>query len=122
MYVFDGADRTKKFHVKHFGTIGRQIRTKSLETGPAVRPAKLPIAVRGACMVAAAMLEGLPPNSAAHVMRLSCGEAAARRIADIIVETFDPATTAAAAFEETPDTAGSKDAPWVVEAYFGKPA
>lgn len=37
-----------------------------------------------------------------HVMRLSCGEAEARRIAAIIVETFDPATTAAAAFEEAP--------------------
>ncbi|HEY8032414.1 MAG TPA: 50S ribosomal protein L11 methyltransferase [Methylocella sp.] len=67
------------------------------------------------------MLEGLPPNSATHVMRLSCGEAAARRIADIIVETFDPATTAAAAFEEAPDAVGSKDGPWVVEAYFGEP-
>ncbi len=72
-------------------------------------------------MVAAAMLEGLPPNRAAHVMRLSCGEAAARRIADLIVETFDPATTAAAAFEEAPDTSGSNNAPWIVEAYFGDP-
>jgi ribosomal protein L11 methyltransferase len=72
-------------------------------------------------MVAAAMLEGLPPNDAAHVMRLSCGEAAARRIAAIIVETFDPATTAAAAFEEAPDTSGSNNAPWIVEAYFGDP-
>ncbi len=72
-------------------------------------------------MVAAAMLEGLPPNCAAHVMRLSCDEAAARRIADIIVETFDPATTAAAAFEKTPDVIGSNNAPWIVEAYFGNP-
>lgn len=70
-------------------------------------------------MVAAAMLEGLPPNGAAHVMRLSCDEAVARRIADIIVETFDPATTAAAAFEEAADTNGSNKAPWIVEAYFG---
>jgi ribosomal protein L11 methyltransferase len=73
------------------------------------------------CMVAAAMLEGLPPNCAAHVMRLSCGEAAARGIAAIIVETFDPATTAAAAFEKTPDASGSNNAPWIVEAYFGSP-
>jgi ribosomal protein L11 methyltransferase len=73
------------------------------------------------CMVAVAMLEGLPPNRAAHVMRLSCGEAAARRIAAIIVETFDPATTAAAAFEEAEDTDGSNNAPWIVEAYFGDP-
>ncbi len=36
------------------------------------------------------MLEGLPPNSATHVMRLTCDEAMARMIADIIVETFDP--------------------------------
>ncbi|MGQ0443842.1 MAG: 50S ribosomal protein L11 methyltransferase [Beijerinckiaceae bacterium] len=67
------------------------------------------------------MLEGLPPNRAAHVMRLSCGEAAARGIADIIVETFDPATTAAAAFEEAPSTSGSNNSPWIVEAYFGAP-
>ncbi|MGH6841850.1 MAG: 50S ribosomal protein L11 methyltransferase [Methylocella sp.] len=65
------------------------------------------------------MLEGLPPNRAARVMRLSCGEAAARGIADIIVETFDPATTAAAAFEEAPGISGSNHGPWVVEAYFG---
>src|ERR1700732_2993320 len=71
-------------------------------------------------MVAAAMLEGLPPNGAAHVMRLSCGEAEARRVAAIIVETFDPATTAAAVFEEAPDTVDRK-APWIVEAYFGAP-
>jgi ribosomal protein L11 methyltransferase len=73
------------------------------------------------CMVAAAMLEGLPPNRTAHVMRLSCGEAEARRIAAIIVETFDPATTAAAAFENTPDASSSNNAPWIVEAYFGDP-
>jgi ribosomal protein L11 methyltransferase len=72
-------------------------------------------------MVAAAMLEGPPPNRAAHMMRLSCGEAAARRIAAIIVETFDPATTAAAAFKEAPDTSGSNNGPWIVEAYFGDP-
>ncbi|MGH6835437.1 MAG: 50S ribosomal protein L11 methyltransferase [Methylocella sp.] len=67
------------------------------------------------------MLEGLPPNGAAHVMRLSCDETAARRIAAIIVETFDPATTAAAAFEEAPDTSGSNQGPWIVEVYFGAP-
>ncbi|MGH6857146.1 MAG: 50S ribosomal protein L11 methyltransferase, partial [Methylocella sp.] len=67
------------------------------------------------------MLEGLPPNGAQHVMRLACDEAAARRIAGIIVETFDPATTVAAAFEEAPDTSGANDGPWIVEAYFGNP-
>ena len=70
-------------------------------------------------MVAAAMLEGLPPNGAVHVMRLSCDEAAARRIAAIVVETFDPATTAAAAFEEAPDPSDWNKGPWIVEAYFG---
>ena len=67
------------------------------------------------------MLEGLPPNSATHVMRLSCDEATARAVADIIVETFDPATTAAAAFEEAPDTSSWNKGPWAVEVYFGAP-
>ncbi|HXN87935.1 MAG TPA: 50S ribosomal protein L11 methyltransferase [Methylocella sp.] len=67
------------------------------------------------------MLEGLPPNGAAHVMRLSCDEATARGIADIIVETFDPATTAAAAFEEAPDPSDWNTGSWIVEAYFGAP-
>jgi ribosomal protein L11 methyltransferase len=67
------------------------------------------------------MLEGLPPNGAAHVMRLCCGEATARRIAAIIVETFDPATTAAAAFDEAPDPSDWNKGPWIVEAYFGAP-
>ncbi|HUB64848.1 MAG TPA: 50S ribosomal protein L11 methyltransferase [Methylocella sp.] len=67
------------------------------------------------------MLEGLPPNSATHVMRLSCDETTARAIADIIVETLDPATTAAAAFEEAPDISGWGKAPWAVEIYFGTP-
>ena len=69
----------------------------------------------------AVMLEGLPPNTATHVMRVSCDEAMARTIADIIVETFDPATTAAAAFEEVPDTSGWDKSPWAVEVYFGAP-
>src|ERR1700736_4382236 len=67
------------------------------------------------------MFEGLLPNSATHVMRLSCDEAMARRVADIIVETFDPATTAATAFEEAPDTSGWNKGPWAVEVYFGAP-
>ena len=65
------------------------------------------------------MLEGLPPNGAAHVMRLDCDEATARRVVDIVVESFDPAETAAAAFE-TPGTPPSwSGAPWVVELFFG---
>jgi ribosomal protein L11 methyltransferase len=66
------------------------------------------------------MLEGLPPNNAAHVMRLRCDEATARNIADIIVETFDPADTAAAAFEETANTKDWTEGPWIVEVYFGR--
>ena len=65
------------------------------------------------------MLEGLPPNGAAHVMRLRCDEATARRVADIVVETYDPAETAAAAFEEAVDTRSWVSGPWIVEVYFG---
>lgn len=72
-------------------------------------------------MLAALMLEGLPPNNATHVMRLSCDEATARAVADIIVETFDPATTAAAAFEEAPDPNSWTSEAWAVEVYFGSP-
>ncbi len=67
------------------------------------------------------MLEGLPPNNAAHVMRLRCGEADARRVVDVVTEFFDPAETAAAAFEETVSTRTWNDGePWLVEIYFGK--
>ena len=65
------------------------------------------------------MLEGLPPNNAAHMMRLTCDEARARAIADLVVESFDPAETAAAAFEtDAPLGAGKA---WTVEVYFGFP-
>ncbi|MBO0733870.1 MAG: 50S ribosomal protein L11 methyltransferase [Methylocapsa sp.] len=67
------------------------------------------------------MLEGLPPNDAIFLMRLSCEEAKARSIADIIVESFDPATTAASAFEEKPCAASQGTAAWIAEAYFGAP-
>ncbi len=60
------------------------------------------------------MLEGLPPNGASHMLRLVCDEQRARAVADIIVETFDPAETAASAFEE----AGG--AHWAVEVYFAE--
>ena len=57
--------------------------------------------------------------------RMSCASPATRRrharIADIIVETFDPATTAAAAFELAPDTSSWNKGPWAVEVYFGTP-
>ena len=45
------------------------------------------------------MLEGLPPNNAAFIMRLRCDEATAVAVADIIMESSDPAETAASAFE-----------------------
>lgn len=66
------------------------------------------------------MLEGLPPNNAAHVMRLTCDEETARRVADIIVETFDAAEAAAAAFEDEDGPRKDwKAVSWSVEAYFG---
>jgi len=61
------------------------------------------------------MLEGLPPNNASHVLRLVCDEQRARAIVDVIVETFDPAETAACAFEEVDGTS------WAVEVFFGEP-
>ncbi len=68
------------------------------------------------------MLEGLPPNNAAHVVRLECGEIEARRVADLVVETCDPADTAAAAFEDTlAPLTWVGGGPWVVEIYFGRP-
>ena len=64
------------------------------------------------------MLEGLPPNNAAHMMRLVCDEARARAIADLVVESFEPAETAASAFETDAPLAGGGKA-WMVEVYFG---
>ena len=65
------------------------------------------------------MLEGLPPNNAAYVMRLRCDEATAVAVADIIVETDDPAETAASAFEEEQTATRDWNAlPWLVEIYF----
>jgi ribosomal protein L11 methyltransferase len=64
------------------------------------------------------MLEGLPPNNAAHMMRLQIDETRARAIADLIVESFEPAETAASAFETDAPLAGGGKA-WMVEVYFG---
>ena len=64
------------------------------------------------------MLEGLPPNNAAHKLRLVCDEKRARAVADLIVESFEPAEAASTAFEtEEPWPGGGKA--WLVEAYFG---
>ena len=64
------------------------------------------------------MLEGLPPNNAAHVLRLVCDESGARTAADLIVEFFDPAETAAAAFEDENSPVHPK--PWLLEVFFGR--
>jgi ribosomal protein L11 methyltransferase len=65
------------------------------------------------------MLEGLPPNNAAHVMRLVSDERRARSVADLIVESFEPAEAASTAFETDDFLPGGGQA-WLVEAYFGQ--
>jgi ribosomal protein L11 methyltransferase len=64
------------------------------------------------------MLEGLPPNNAAHLLRLVCDEKRARAVADLIVESFEPAEAASTAFETDEPWPGGGKA-WLVEAYFG---
>src|ERR1700719_908196 len=66
----------------------------------------------------AAMLEGLPPNNAAHVMRLVNDERPSHSVADLIVESFEPAEAASTAFE-TDDLLPGGGKAWLVEAYFG---
>jgi ribosomal protein L11 methyltransferase len=65
-----------------------------------------------------AMLEGLPPNNAAHKLRLVSDQRRARAVADLIVESFEPAGAAASAFETDDPWPGGGRA-WLVEAYFG---
>jgi ribosomal protein L11 methyltransferase len=64
------------------------------------------------------MLEGLPPNNAAHLLRLVCDERSARAVADLIVESFEPAEAASTAFE-TDEAWPRGGKAWLVEAYFG---
>jgi ribosomal protein L11 methyltransferase len=64
------------------------------------------------------MLEGLPPNNAAHMMRLISDERRARAVADLIFESFEPAEAASTAFE-TDDPWPSGGRAWLMEAYFG---
>ena len=64
------------------------------------------------------MLEGLPPNNASHMMRVTLNEARARAVADLIVESFEPAEAASTAFETETQWPGGGKA-WVVEVYFG---
>lgn len=64
------------------------------------------------------MLEGMPPNNAAHVMRLRCDEAKARAIADLVIEMFDPAEAAAAAFEDQGSAPSwATNLPWTIEIF-----
>jgi ribosomal protein L11 methyltransferase len=64
------------------------------------------------------MLEGLPPNNAAHRLTLVSDERRARAVADLIVESFEPAQAASTVFEtETPWPGGGKA--WAVEVFFG---
>jgi ribosomal protein L11 methyltransferase len=63
------------------------------------------------------MLEGLPPNNAAHRLTLVANEKRARSVADLLVESFEPAEVAASAFE-TEDKHASGGKAWLVEAYF----
>src|SRR6516225_4141708 len=63
------------------------------------------------------MLEGLPPNNAAHLMRLVSDERRARAVADLIFESFEPAEAASTVFEtDDPWPHGGKA--WLMEAYF----
>jgi ribosomal protein L11 methyltransferase len=64
------------------------------------------------------MLEGLPPNNAACFMRLVSDEKRARGVADLIVESFEPAEAASTVFETDEPWPGGGRA-WLVEAYFG---
>ena len=64
------------------------------------------------------MLEGLPPNNAAHRLTFVTDERRARAVADLIVESFEPAEVASAAFETEDAWPGGGKA-WLVEAYFG---
>ena len=64
------------------------------------------------------MLEGLPPNDAAQLLRFTCDEVRARAAADFVMEVFDPAETAAASFED--EASSAEPRPWIVEIYFGR--
>jgi ribosomal protein L11 methyltransferase len=64
------------------------------------------------------MLEGLPPNNAAHRMRLVSDQRRARAVADLIVESFEPAEAASTVFETDDPLPGGGKA-WLTEVYFG---
>jgi ribosomal protein L11 methyltransferase len=64
------------------------------------------------------MLEGLPPNNAAHKLSLVSDERRARAVADLIAESFEPGEVASTAFETEERWRGGGRA-WLMEAYFG---
>ncbi len=64
------------------------------------------------------MLEGLPPNNAAHKLSLVSDERRARAVADLIAESFEPGEAASTAFETADFWPGGGRA-WLMEAYFG---
>jgi ribosomal protein L11 methyltransferase len=64
------------------------------------------------------MLEGLPPNNAAHRLTLVSDERRARAVADLIAESFEAGEAASTAFE-TPDLWPGGGRAWLMEAYFG---
>jgi len=63
------------------------------------------------------MLEGLPPNDATQLLRFASNERQARVAADLVVDVFEPAETASAAFEDEASQLDPK--PWIVEIYLG---
>jgi ribosomal protein L11 methyltransferase len=66
------------------------------------------------------MLEGLPPNNAAHRLTLVSDERRARAVADLLAESFEPGEAASTAFE-TADLWSGGGRAWLMEAYFGFP-
>ncbi len=64
------------------------------------------------------MLEGLPPNNAAHRLTLVSDERRARAVADLIAESFEPGEAASTAFE-TADLWPGGGRAWLMQAYFG---
>ena len=64
------------------------------------------------------MLEGLPPNDAAHKVSLVSDERRARAVADLIAESFEPGEVASTVFETEERWPGGGSA-WLMEAYFG---
>ena len=54
------------------------------------------------------MLEGLPPNNAAHRLTLTSDERRARAVADLIVESFEPGEAASTRLRDRRGLAGRR--------------